>query len=806
MTTKPPPPTQNNRDNPQRSNQKYKPVISFKKWHFSKELEVLEEWKNNGTYKAYKMNPNSKKPIFSIDTPPPYPSGRWHVGAVAHYTMIDMIARTQRLRGYNVHFPWGLDRNGINIELVVEKKEGKSLYDFDRAEFITKCQKEITKISNDLDTIAKRIGLSVDFDNPYKTDSDRYRAVTQRTFIELYEKGYIYEDLRPNNYCPGCKTTIADAEIYYKDGEITLNYIKFPIEGQEDLNNAEGHILIATTRPELICACQTVLVHPEDDRYKKFHGKKALLPIFGRSVPIQPHPSAKMEYGSGVVMICSFGDSTDVQLFRELNLEPIKALDLNVKFTSVAGKYEGMSVHEAREAILEDLDKFGFLESQEQAPHKYPTCERSKDRVEIILLKEYYIKQVEFLDDLKKFASKMRFHPKKNRNILLDWINSITIDWPISRRRYYHTEIPVWKCNACGEIHVPEPGKYYQPWREPPPFENKPCKKCGSTSGYTGETKTFDTWMDSSNSSIYILKYGQDPEFFKTHYPCSIRPQGRDIVRTWLYYTILKNRLLFDHKPFHHVWISGLGMDKYGRKMSKSLGNVINPDDVIKNYGVDAFRYSAAAISHVGEDFRIDEEKIDNNRKTLTKFFNIAKFTSMFPDKSRYIRSVRLRPVDMWILSELNLCIKKAAKGYADFDFIVPLQIVRNFFVNNFANHYLEMTKVRAYEGDKAVWATLHVCLKAVLKLFHPIIPFLTYKLYQEIYGKNIQLTRFSKPILSDLTESYQKYTNPLTEFNATIWKHKTDQNLSKKEEIHVIVPEELKPFREELIEMHHLV
>jgi len=805
MITKPSSSIEEPQDTSPPSNRKYTPTLTLKKWHFSKELDVLEEWKLNGSYSAYKFDPNSKKPFFSIDTPPPYPSGKWHVGAVAHYAMIDMIARTQRLRGFNVYFPWGLDRNGINIELVVEKKEKKSLYEFDREEFITKCKNEINILSNDLDSIAKRMGLSADFDQPYKTDSDDYRAVTQRTFIELYNKGLVYEDLRPNTFCPGCKTTIADAEIYYKEGEITLNYIKFLIDGHEELNTPGDYITIATTRPELICACQTVLIHPEDERYRQFHGQRAILPLFNRSVPIQTHNSAKMEFGSGAVMICSFGDFTDVQLFRELNLEPIKALDLDVKFTEAAGKYKGMTVTEAREVILQDLETHGYLEKQEQIPHKYPICERSKDRVEILLLKEYYIKQLDYLDDLRKFAHEMKFHPEKNRAILLDWINSITIDWPISRRRYYHTEIPVWKCQQCGKIRLPSPGKYYQPWKQAPPFARESCTTCGSSSGYTGETKTFDTWMDSSNSSIYILEYGKNAPFFKTHYPCSIRPQGRDIVRTWLYYTILKNKLLFDHKPFQHVWISGLGMDQFGRKMSKSLGNVINPDDIIKNYGVDAFRYSAAAISHVGEDFRIDEEKISNSHKTLTKFFNIAKFTSTFPDKSRSIKSVLLRSVDKWILSELNECIRIAMKGYADFDFIVPLQAVRNFFVNLFADHYIEMTKGRAYNGDKAVWATLHACLKTVLKMLHPIIPFFTYKVYSEIYNQNIQFTRFSAPILKHIVTSYLQYTKELTDFNAIIWKYKTDNNISKKEEIKMDLPEYLFPFKEELIEMHHL-
>ncbi|MCP4762918.1 MAG: class I tRNA ligase family protein, partial [archaeon] len=603
---------------------KRKSKVTIKRWKFQNELEILKEWEEKGVYEKYKLDSSSKKPIFSIDTPPPYPSGKWHIGAVAQYTMIDMIARIQRLRGYNVLFPWGLDRNGINIEFTVEKKYHKSLHEFDRKEFIDLCKKEITVISDQIDAIAKRIGCSMDFDNHYKTDSDEYRAVTQRSFIELYNKGYIIEDLRPNNYDPSLGTTIADAEIYYEEGETFLNYIKFPLQGAKDWQNDDGHIMIATTRPELICACQIILVHPDDDRFKHLHGKKALLPIYKRPVTIQPHLSASMEYGSGAVMICSFGDSTDVQLFRELKLKPIQAIDLEGKLTNEGGPYEGMSVDKAQEKIIFDLDMQGHLENSLKVRHKYPICERSKNRIEIILLKEYYVKQVEFIDDLRKMADEMEFHPKKNKTILLDWVNGVTIDWPISRRRFYHTEIPVWKCIECGEFHLPEPGKYYKPWCEDPPFKDEPCKKCGEKSGYIGEDKVFDTWMDSSNSGNFIIKYGQDDEFFKKNHPCSLRPQGREIVRTWLYYSMLKNRLLENKRAFDHVWISGLGMDKHGKKMSKSLGNVIDPDVIIEKGGVDAFRLWAATVSHVGDDFRIDEEKIINTGKVLTKYFNIS--------------------------------------------------------------------------------------------------------------------------------------------------------------------------------------
>ena len=874
------------------SSDKLKPKISIKKWKpLVKELEILKEWEENGIYEKYKLDKKSNKPIFSIDTPPPYPSGRWHIGAVAQYTMIDMIARVQRLKGYNVLFPWGLDRNGINIEFTVEKKYHKSLHEFDRKEFIELCEKEITVISDQIDTIAKRIGCSMDFDGHYKTDSDEYRTVTQQSFIELYNKGYIFEDLRPNNYDAGLGTTIADAEIYYKEGTTKLNYIKFPLEGEEKWQDDSGHVEIATTRPELICACRIILVHPDDDRFKHLHGKKAILPLFNRSVEIRPHPAASMEYGSGAVMICSYGDSTDVQLFRELKLDPIQAIDLKANLTAAAGPYEGINVDKAREKIIFDLDMKGYLINSVQTTHKYPVCERSGNRIEIILLKEYYVNQLDFLDDLRKMADEMKFHPKKNKNILLDWINGVSIDWPISRRRYYHTEIPVWKCKSCGEIHLPEPGKYYRPWCEEPPFKDEPCKKCGRIEGYIGEERTFDTWMDSSNSGNYIIKYGQDDNFFKDNHPCSIRPQGREIVRTWLYYSMLKNRLLFNKKAFDHVWISGLGMDKNGKKMSKSrkngdpfeildsveiklekyrkkakktnkqiensfnliknrdmnattyalyeiidevheilnskidgkpspkkiaepcmkelekcMSNSIDPDEIINENGVDTFRLWAATVSHVGDDFRIDKEKIKNTGKVLTKLFNIAKFVSTFPYDSTSLDDIKLRDVDKWILCELNNFIDESIVGYDDFDFIIPAQAARNFAVNKFASHYLEMVKSRAYEGDKVATTTLHICLKAILTILNPIIPFMTFKLYQMVYNEDVQFVDFPKKIENIDYEKLSAFTQKIMDFNSMVWKAKHDQKLSLKAEISIEVPVELELFKKDLVEMHHLI
>ncbi|NYZ79642.1 valine--tRNA ligase, partial [Candidatus Micrarchaeota archaeon] len=616
--------------------------------------------------KLHAFNANSGKEIYSIDDPPPYPSGDAHPGQMAHYATIDMIARQKRMQGYEVLYPRGYDRNGINIEQVVEKKFKKRMREFERGEFLKLCKTEIDKISENVDGVFKRVGLSCDFTNPYATDSPEYRALSQSCFIQLWNKGYIYEDLRPNNYCPGCRTTIAEAEVVYKELPAEMTYMKWKVKETNDA------IEIGTTRPELLCACQAVLFNPDDDRYKKLKGKHAVLPLYGREVPILPHGAAKPEFGTGMVMICSYGDTTDIQLFRELKLKPIQAISEENKMTKDAGFLEGMSVKNARKAIIEKMKEEKVLLKQEQTTHRTPTCERSGDALEFISLKEWYVKQLPYLDDLKKIADEMKFYPEKNKQILINWIDAVTIDWPISRRRYYHTEIPLWYCVKCGEPFVPKPGKYYQPWKENPPTGSR-CK-CGSTE-FTGEERVFDTWMDSSISNLYVTGYLRDESLFKKSFPCSMRPQGREIVRTWLFYTMLKSKLLLNSKPFKEVWITGLGMDEHGKKLSKSKGNYTDPMPVIDKYTADAYRFWAASETSVGDDFRLSEERIAGAAKFLTKFWNISKFISSF----EYRETGELKSADRWILAELNALIKECRAGYDNYNYFVPSTKVREF-------------------------------------------------------------------------------------------------------------------------------
>lgn len=798
-----------------------KPRITAKRWSVDLETQVREALPPAPLFDANNL---SREP-FTIDTPPPYPSGRWHIGAVAHYALIDMIARSQRKAGANVHFPWGVDRNGINIELFVERKYNKPLSEWDREEFISVCEKEIGANTADLENIARRITMSCDFEGGYRTDSPQYRAVTQRSFIELWNKDQIVEELRPNAYDPSLGTTIADAEIYYEERNTHLLHMRWQVEAGE-ANEAEGTgvgfegpLMIATTRPELLCACQAVLVHPEDERYLKLHNGRAVLPLYGRSVPIQPHNYADPEFGSGVVMICSFGDTGDVQLFRELGLDPIVAIDLNGRMTAKAGpELEGLTVMEARKRARELLEQAEALEKVEQIGQKFPICERSKQPIEIILLKEWYVKQTHVVDELKVMVDLIEFHPPKHKQILLDWLDSVSIHWPISRRRYYHTEIPLWYCEKCREPHVPQPGPYYRPWIDPAPFDR--CNKCGHGE-FEGEEKVFDTWMDSSNSNNFIIGYGQDPQLMDQLFPCTLRPQGRDIVRTWLYYTLLKSYLLKGGPGFKHVWITGLGMDERGRKMSKSVGNIIDPDEMLGKFGSEAFRFWIASECTIGDDFRISPERIEGTFKFLQKLFNVARFCSMFslveeehdeagngvdsrPMQLPAEPPTNLEPVDRWILAELVALQRKCQEGFGDFNFFIPATAIRSFVWNLFAPHYLEMVKSRAYDGDGAAVWTLHHCLNTVLHQLATITPCFAHHIAAELYGDGdiqhstsptteILASAFSPEVSTDEellkeVETWTQLTDGVTEFNSLIWKAKKDSGTS----LAAPLPEEL--------------
>jgi len=778
----------------------FKPKIKESRWAIRREEEQSQLWEKENTYR---FNKASKKTLFSIDTPPPYASGPWHAAGAAHYTQIDMVARYFRMQGHEVLFPLGIDRNGLPVEVEVEKELKMHAYDISREEFIKLCSGFLDKVEAQIIQVAYRMGMSCDFDSHYCTDSPEYRLTTQATFIEMWNRGLIYEDERPTSWCPVCRTSVADAEIDYAEIRTSLNYIKFMVKETSE------PIIIATTRPELLCTCAMVLFNPDDSRYQHLRGKTAVVPIFEHEVPIQAHSSAKPEFGTGLMMACSYGDYSDQRLFRELSLKGTIAIDEAGRMNEVAGPYEGLTVDEARQRIIQDLLKKKLIVKQEKIVHRTPICWRSEDPIELIEMPEYYLKQLEYLDEIRRLTDKMRFYPKESKRILMNWIDSLTIDWPISRRRFYGTEIPIWYCKKCGKPHAPKPGKYYRPWKEKAPFGG--CKSCGSKE-FAGEQRTFDTWFDSSISELYIIGYLRDDGFFRKAYPASLRPQGIDIVRNWLYYSILRTFLLFKEPPFRKVRLSGMGLDEKGEAMHKSKGNVVYPESMFEKYGVDAFRFWSAAEAKLGSNYRFSEERVKGAALFITKLWNIARFISSFPTVTE---DYELAALDRMILSHLNSLIKDCKSGYGELDFHGPANAMRVFAWNVFADHYVEAAKSRAYnqQGEfdvkvqRGAWYTLHTCLGTVIRLLAPICPFVTEALWRELYSsESVHLQAFPKEDRK-FESDFQGLLPQLMDFDTAVWKYKKEKSIALSQEVKAAVyaPKELQVLEADLKAMHRI-
>ncbi len=762
--------------------------IEASRWDKLLERPIYEEWARK---KSYSFDRNSSRPVFSIDTPPPYVNTPIHIGHATTYVLMDFFARFRRMAGYEVLFPLGLDRNGLPIEIAAEKRFGVKMPETEREKFLGMCRTVLEESSRTSIESYMRLGISFNswghgsnIGDMYYTDSDEYRTQTQQSFIDLWKEGLIYEATRVSSYCPGCRTTIADAEVDYKQGEADFNIVKFSVK------EAGETIPIGTTRPELICSCAMVIFNPKDARWKRLEGKTAVTPVYGKEVPIRKHPMADMNKGTGLVMMCSFGDLTDIRFFREMSLEPIIAINPDGRMNGKAGFLKGLGVKQARKSMTEELKKRNLLLEQKRILQSTPICERSKDGIEFIELPELYLKQVEMKSKMREIAKKTSFYSKESRKLLLSWIDSISIDWPISRRRYYATEVPLWYCSSCKKPYVPEGGRYYRPWRENPAAK---CS-CGSAD-FTGETRVFDTWFDSSISPLYILKYYSDRRFFDSHNPCSLRPQGKEIVRTWLYYTLLKCYLLTGKGIFKDSWIHYHVLDDKGRKMSKSVGNVIDPKNILERFGAEPFRLWCAVEGNLAKsDFRCSFERIEGEAKTLTKLWNLARFISLFKPVKE---PARLTHLDMLAIKETESLVSLARKSYGKYEFHLPAAKVKNFLWEFFASHYVETVKTRAYNNDgsfskeeqKAAIHTLWHCLDTMLKLLAPVLPFITFRLYHDLHDRDIHSEQFPKP-------SKESYDIPFSaeefmEMNSSIWKAKRDAGRSLKEPIRKLVAEE---------------
>ncbi|MBI2579207.1 MAG: valine--tRNA ligase [Candidatus Aenigmarchaeota archaeon] len=772
-------------------------MLKEKNWSKELELDIVKKWKEDGDY-AFADN---GKQLYSIDTPPPYVNTPVHIGHATTYTLMDMFARFRRMTGFNVLFPLGLDRNGLPIELAAEKRFGVTLTDVRREEFLKMCRQVLEESSEASIDSFLRLGISFNSwsvgpkaGDAYYTDSPEYRALTQSTFIDLWHKGLIYEDKRLNNYCPGCKTTLADDEVDHKEVPTSLNHIVLKIKetGKE--------IVIATTRPELLCTAAIVIFNPEDSRHQHLSNKTAVIPFYNIEVPVKSHPFADPAFGTGLVFMSrSAGDQDAIRFLREEGIEPLSAINTEGRMDGVSGFLKGMKSDEARKEMIRRLKEEGLLVKQEQIMHNVPICERSKHVIEYITMPEFYLKQTEYKDEIRRIAYEINFFSPKSRQILLDWIDSVSIDWAISRRRYYATEIPLWYCKKCNETIVPPKGKYYQPWREPPPDSMTPegrrvpfkCPSCGSAE-FRGEERVLDTWFDSSISPLYVLHYPE--EFFHKHPVCTLRPQGKEIIRNWLYYTLLRCFHATGRSIFRDVWIHYHVVDESGKKMSKSVGNIIDPHEILERYSAEPFRFWAAIEGNItSDDFRCSFERIEGAGKTITKLWNVARFVSLF---ERPAEKPELAETDRWIMQEMNELIGFSRSSYENYDFHNPAARIKHFIWETFASHYIELVKSRAYnsagvftkEQQQSALYTLHYCLDTLLKLLAPVIPMITYRIYMDLRGKNIHKENFPE---TDEEYKIPFSTAELEQLNSAIWKAKKDASLSLKAPVKLLALDE---------------
>ncbi len=695
-----------------------------------KAIEVEEKWLKIWKDEMYYFDWKSKKPHYIIDTPPPYPTGSFHIGHALNWCIIDFIARYKRMNGYEVMFPQGWDCHGLPTEVKVEEKHGIRKRDVTREKFRELCVKFTEENIEKMRKTTKRLGFSIDWSKEYITMYPEYYSKTQLSFIQMYRKGLIYRSYHPVILCPRCETTIALAEIEYRKGRTTLNYIKF----DED-------VVIATTRPELIPACVAIAVHPKDERYRNLVGKKVRVPTTDYYVEIIEDEEVDPSFGTGIVMVCTFGDRQDVKWWKKHNLELRNILNRDGTLNEKAGRYKGLTIEEARSAIINDLKKEGRVLKQEEVEHNVGLCWRCKTPVEIIPAEQWFVRVEK--DRILDAARKVRWIPEHMFSRLESWVESMEWDWVISRQRIFATPIPVWYCKKCGSILVAkEEWLPVDPTIESPP---EPCPKCGSTE-FDGESDVLDTWMDSSITPLVICDWPNLRE-----YPTSLRPQGHDIIRTWAFYTILRSVAILNEIPWREIVINGMVFGEDGRKMSKSLGNVIIPEEVIEKYGADALRQWAAS-GVIGDDIIFSWKEIVAASRFQQKFWSIARFSLLHISDYKPCEEDRkyLRDVDKWILSKINRLIERV-RGYMDsYRFDEAIKAIRSFTWYEYADNYLELVKSRLYSGSeeekRGAKYTLYNCLSILTRLIAPITPFLAEECWSKFNESSVHLQDYPLP------------------------------------------------------------
>ncbi len=741
--------------------------------------EMEEKWQKNWDKgKIYAFNPKSKKPVFSIDTPPPTVSGKMHLGHAFSYAQQDFSARFRRMKGFEVFYPFGTDDNGLATIRLVEKEKGVKGTRMSRKEFV--------KIALDVLKVAgpkyvenwKRIGMSCDWSIYYTTINDHCQKISQKSFLDLYNEKRIYRKRTPFLWCPDCQTSIAQVEMKDRECESNFVYMKFDTSIGEQ-------ITIATTRPELLPACIMVHVHPDDKRYKKFIGAKAKIPFFDREVDIMANGDVDPEFGSGAVYHCTFGDMDDVEWLEKYKIPAIEIMSKDGRLNEKAGKYEGMKSAQARKAIVEDLETEGRIEKIEKIRHVVNTHERCGTDIEILMTEQWFIKYLDLKNKFLKAGKEMNWHPAYMRSRYDNWIKGLKWDWNISRQRRFGIPIPVWFCEDCGEKILPDE-------KDLPvdPSEEKAKKKCKcGSNNLKGDPDVLDTWATSSLTPQ--ITAGLFPKIYGKLYPMSLRPQAHDIITFWLFNTVVKSQLHSNVNPWKDIMISGWALDPKGKKMSKSLGNVIEPSEMIGKYSADILRYWAG-LKTLGEDAPFKEQEMVSGRKLTVKLYNAGRFVSSLLKDYKGGKG-NLNPEDKWILSRLNSMKKEATEAFEGYDFSKALNPTRNFFWLEFADYYIEMVKHRVYNEkgatrEAAQFVLLNVYMD-VLKMFAPFMPHITEEIYQTQFKKyakkkSIHLEEWPESEKKLIDRNYEEIGEIAREIIGSTRKQKSEKQMPMNAEV----------------------
>lgn len=746
------------------------------------EDRIYQKWLDKKYFHA--EADRDRKP-FTIVIPPPNITGQLHMGHALDNTMQDILIRFKRMQGYNALWQPGTDHASIATEVkIIEKlkEEGIDKHDLGREKFLERAWDWKKEYGGRIISQLKKLGSSCDWDRErFTMDEGCNKAVTE-VFCKMHEKGYIYKGARMINWCPVCNTSISDAEVEYEEQAGHLWHIKYPVLNDDGSESGE-YLTFATTRPETMLGDTAVAIHPDDERYAHLRGRKLMLPLMNREIPVVEDTYVDMEFGTGVVKITPAHDPNDFEVGRRHGLPFVNIMNDDATINENGGKYAGMERYEARKAIVEELDSMGLLVKVEDYSHNVGTHDRCKTTIEPLVKQQWFVKMDELIRPAVEAVKNgdIRLIPERMEKIYYNWTDNIK-DWCISRQLWWGHRIPAYYCDDCGEIVVA---------KSVPDV----CPKCGCRH-FTQDPDTLDTWFSSALWPFSTLGWPDKTEDLDYFYPTDVLVTGYDIIFFWVIRMIFSGYEHMQEKPFKTVLFHGLVRDSQGRKMSKSLGNGIDPLEVIEQYGADALRMTLITGNAPGNDMRFYYERVEANRNFANKIWNASRFIMMnMEGKEVTDASDSLEPADRWIVSKLNSLVKEVTENMENFELGIAVQKIYDFIWDEFCDWYIEMVKPRLYNSNDAVsqnaalWTLKNVLVDA-LKLLHPYMPFITEEIFCTLQSEeeSIMISRWPEYTEAHSFAEDEKDIETIKEAVRGVRNARTGMNVAPSKKAHVFV------------------